>query len=94
LLGLPQATGGYITDVVKGGPSDLAGLRGGTIPTSDPNLNAGVDLIIAVDGRPVIVFGDLLSYIQNNKSPGDTVVFTIIRDNQQKEVTVTLGKRP
>ncbi len=94
LLGLPQATGGYVTDVVKGGPSDLAGLRGGTTPTSDPNLMAGGDLIIAVDGRPVMIFGDLLSYLQNNKGPGDTVVFTIIRDKQQKEVTVTLGKRP
>ena len=94
LLGLPQATGGYITDVVKGGPCDQAGLRGGTTPTSVPNINAGGDLIIAVDGHPVMVFGDLLSYILNNKSVGDTVVFTIIRGNQQKEVSVTLGKRP
>jgi 2-alkenal reductase len=94
LLGLPQATGGYIVDVVKGGPCDQAGLRGGTKPTSDPTLNAGGDLIIAVDGHPVMVFGDLLSYILINKSVGDTVVFTIIRDNQQKEVSVKLGKRP
>jgi S1-C subfamily serine protease len=93
-LKLPQATGAYVTNVVKGGPSDLGGLLGGTIPTSDPNLMAGGDLIIAVDGQPVMVFGNLLSYIQNNKGPGDTVVFTVIRDNQQKEVSVTLGKRP
>jgi 2-alkenal reductase len=93
-LSLPQATGGYIIDVVKGGPSDQAGLRAGTIPTSDPNLMAGGDLIIAVDGHPVMVFGDVLSYILNNKGPGDTVVFTIIRDNQPKEVSVKLGKRP
>jgi len=94
LLNLPQATGAYVTDVVKGGPSDLAGLVGGTIPTSDPNLMAGGDLIIAVDGRPVMVFGDLLSYLQSSKSPGDVVVFTVIRENQQKEVSITLGKRP
>jgi 2-alkenal reductase len=36
----------------------------------------------------------MLTYLMENKSPGDTVVLTVIRDNQQKEVTVTLGKRP
>jgi S1-C subfamily serine protease len=55
---------------------------------------AGGDLIIAVDGHPVMVFGDLLSYLQSNKGPGDVVVFTVIRNNQQKEVSITLGKRP
>ena len=57
-------------------------------------MPTGGDLIIAVDGRPVHVFGDLLSYLMENKSPGDTIQLTILRDNQQKEVTVTLGKRP
>ena len=94
LLGLPQATGAYITSVVEGGPCDQAGLKGGTEPTSYPDLYAGGDLITAVDGHPVLVFGDLLSYILEFKSPGDTIVLTIMRDTQQKEVTVTLGKRP
>jgi S1-C subfamily serine protease len=39
-------------------------------------------------------FGDLLAYLMENKSPGDTLVLTIIRDQEEKEVTVTLGKRP
>jgi len=93
-LGLPQATGAYVTEVVPGGPADKAGMRGGTNPTDVQGLNAGGDLIIAVDGRPVRVFGDLLSYLMNNKSPGEQVVLTILRDNQQKEVTLTLEKRP
>jgi S1-C subfamily serine protease len=29
-----------------------------------------------------------------SKSPGDTLVVTIVRGNEQKEVTITLGKRP
>ncbi len=94
LLGLSQATGGYILEVVQDGPCDQAGLRGGTIPTSYPDFYAGGDLIVAVDEQPVLVFGDLLSYILEYKSPGDKIVLTIIRDNQQKEVTVTLGERP
>ncbi len=43
---------------------------------------------------PVRVFGELLSYLMTEKSPGETVVLTIIRDNEEKEVRVTLGKRP
>lgn len=94
LLGLPQAAGAYVTEVVAGGPAAEAGIRGGDEPTEFPTLKAGGDLIIAVDGRPVHVFGDLLSYLMENKSPGDTLVVTVIRDNEQKEVEITLGKRP
>ena len=80
--------------VVNGGPGAKAGLRGGSKPSSISNLNAGGDLIIAIDDQPVITFGDLLRYLMDSKSPGDQVVLKIIRDNQEKEVTITLGKRP
>ena len=94
ILGLPQATGAYVTEVVPGGPAAEAGIRGGDRPTEIPGLQAGGDLIIAVDGRPVQVFGDLLTYLMENKSPGDQLVVTVLRDNQQEEVVITLGKRP
>lgn len=93
-LGLPQATGAYVVRVVPGGPSDKAGLRAGSRSSTANGLLAGGDLIIGVDGREVRVFGDLLSYLMTNKSPGDTIVLTILRDNERKEVTITLGKRP
>jgi 2-alkenal reductase len=93
-LNLPQSVGAYVDEVVSGGPADEAGLIGGSQPTNISGLLAGGDLIIAVDGRPVRVFGDLLGYLMENKSPGDSLVLTIIRDNEQKEVTVILGKRP
>jgi 2-alkenal reductase len=93
-LGLSQATGAYVLDVVPGGPADQAGLKGGSRQTKIANLPGGGDLIIAIDGRPVRVFGDMLTYLLENKGPGDTVKLTILRDNQQKEVTLTLGKRP
>jgi S1-C subfamily serine protease len=94
LLKLPRNIGAYITSVTAGGPADKAGLKGGTEATEITGINAGGDLIIAVDGRPVRVFGDLLRYMLNNKGPGDTMKITILRDNQEKEVTVTLDKRP
>ena len=91
-LGVNRTTGAYILDVSEGGPGDNAGLRG----ARSGNLNTvpqGGDLVIGVDGRPVVEFGDLIGYILENKSPGDDVTLTILRDNQEKEVVITLGKR-
>jgi S1-C subfamily serine protease len=93
-LGLSQSGGAYVLDVVPGGPADLAGLRAGDQQTEIPGMLAGGDLIVAADGRPVHVFGDLLAYLMESKSPGDTIVLTVLRGNETKEVTVTLGKRP
>lgn len=93
-LGLSQSSGAYVVEVVAGGPGDEAGLVGGTRETQIPGLLSGGDLITSIDGRPVRVFGDLLGYLMENKSPGDTINLTLIRDNQTKEVVITLGKRP
>ena len=93
-LGLTQDTGAYVSDVVAGGPADQAGIKAGTQPTSIQDLNAGGDLIVAIDGRPVSQFDDLLAYLIENKSPGDKVVLTVLRGTQKQDITVTLGKRP
>lgn len=93
-LGLQNYIGAYVESVTPGGPADKAGIRGGTQNTSDPNLKAGGDLIIAADGQPIQTFDSLLSYLYTKKSPGDTVVLTILRGGQKQDVTVTLGKRP
>jgi 2-alkenal reductase len=93
-LGLKSFTGAYVTNVVPGGPADKAGVRAGSKTTAIPGLQAGGDLIIAIDSRPVRRFDDLLSYLITNKSPGDTVVLTVMRGSEQMDVPVTLGKRP
>lgn len=93
-LGLKEYTGAYVTNVVPGGPAEQAGLRAGTQATSVQYLKAGGDLIIAIDGHPIKHFDDLLRYLINNKSPGDTVVLTVLRGDQKVDLTVTLGKRP
>jgi len=93
-LGLSQYTGTYITSVVPGGPAEQAGIIAGSRPTNIPNLLAGGDLIIAIDGNPTRTFDEMLAYLLTNKSPGDTVVLTVLRDNQPVDVTVTLDKRP
>jgi 2-alkenal reductase len=93
-VGSKQTSGAYVVDVTPGGPGDQAGLRAGKTRTSVSGLLAGGDIVIEVEGRQVQVFGDLIGYILENKSPGDKVTVTILRDNEKKEVVITLGKRP
>jgi 2-alkenal reductase len=93
-LDLPQATGAYVTEVTAGGPADLAGLRSGSQASALPGLNRGGDLIVAIDGIPVLEFGDMLNYLINNKSPGDSVFLTVLRGDDQLEVEIILSGRP
>jgi 2-alkenal reductase len=93
-LGLNTYTGAYVTSVTPGGPADQAGIRGGSQSTNREGLLAGGDVITAIDGQPIATFDALLGYLTTNKSPGDTVVLTILRDGQTMDVTVTLGARP
>lgn len=93
-LGLPQSNGVYVQEVTPGSPADKAGLRAGTRSTSFATLNAGGDLITAIDGMEVKTFSDMLNYLFADKSPGDKVTFTVLRDNKTIEVELTLDKRP
>ncbi|MEA3327758.1 MAG: trypsin-like peptidase domain-containing protein [Chloroflexota bacterium] len=93
-LGLSQANGAYVVEVVSGGPSEDAGIRAGNQPTQIQGLYNGGDLIIAVDGQEILEFSELLSYLMLNKQPGDDLVLTILRDGNEMNFTVTLGERP
>ena len=93
-LGLKQFTGTYVTELAKDGPAEKAGLKAGAQATSIQNLNAGGDLITAIDGHPVLQYDDLIAYLITHKSPGDKVVLTVVRGTQTLDLTVTLGKRP
>ncbi len=93
-VGLADQTGAYVVGVVSGSPADKAGLMGGTQPTDILGLNSGGDLIVGIDQVEVRIFGDLLGYLITNKSPGDQVILKILRDGEQKEITIVLGKRP
>ena len=92
-LNLPQATGAYVTQVVQSGPAAQAGIRADSAGEG-ALLRGGGDLIVAVDGRPVNVFSDLLSYLVNHARPGQVVTLTVLRDGASVDVGVTLGERP
>jgi S1-C subfamily serine protease len=93
ILGLSQTSGVYLLDVTAGSPADIAGLRAGDTP-SRAGYFAGGDLITAIDGLKVRDFSDLITYLLNNTSPGDTVTLTVLRDGTQIQVELILGKRP
>ena len=94
LLGLPQANGAYVLEVVPGGPADQAGILAGEQTTDAFGVFAGGDLIIAVDGCEILHFSELLSYLLLNKQPGDSIDLMILRDSVERTITVTLGERP
>ena len=48
-------------------------------------------MIVAIEGEPVTKFDDVLSYLQRNTSPGDTVSLSIWRNGQTEEVELTLA---
>ena len=93
-LALPTAGGAYVTTVAPDGPAARAGIRADTAGDNSPRLNGDGDVIMAIDGRPVVVFADLLSYLVNHTRPGQVVTLTVLREGREVEVQVTLGERP
>ena len=95
VLGFSSETmGAYVIEVPINGPASDAGLRGGTVETKFPDLPAGGDLITTVDGEPIRSFSDLLAYLVTNKSPGDEMEITVLREGQELVLKVILEKRP
>ncbi len=96
--------GAYVMDLISGGPSERTGLRTGTKDTkvvlaigmNGPlYLKSGGDLVVAIDGKKVSTFDDILIYLESFKSPGDEVRFTVLRPSEgQKVIPVKLGERP
>jgi 2-alkenal reductase len=93
-LGLTSFSGVYVHQISPGSPADRAGLIDGNRPTELFNLQAGGDLIVAVDGIEVQTFSDFIGYLIKHKSPGDTAVLSVVRDDQEIDVVLTLDKRP
>jgi len=88
------ATGAYITDVVRGGPADQAGLHGGQRESAIPGLLVGGDLIVAIDGYPVQRYADLISYLFKNIEVGQVVTLTVIRGTEEVNLELTTDARP
>ena len=81
-----------IDTIVKDSPADLAGLNGSNI--NQYGEKRGGDLIIAVDGKPVIKMEDLISYLDVNKSINENATLSIFRDGETLDKQITLKSRP
>lgn len=95
-LGLEKPQGILVIEVTPGSPADLAGLIGGDeLEIVDGfEIMIGGDVIIKVNNNPVITMNDLVVYLERNSRPGDFIDLKIIRDGQERSITVTLGERP
>jgi S1-C subfamily serine protease len=94
-LKLPVEEGVLVNEVVKGGPADQAGIKGGETSATieGASFRLGGDVITEVDGKKVSGMEEVVNAV-NGASPGDKMELTIDRDGDTKTVTVTLGVRP
>ena len=95
-LGLNEPRGFLVMDVVAGSPAEKAGiLKGNQDAIIDGRpIRLGGDVIIAVDNNTVRKIDDLLAYVEMEKSVGDDLKLTILRQGQTMEVIATLAARP
>lgn len=96
-LTLPVQRGVLVQTIFQDGPAGQAGLRGGgremEVEGSLRVLRVGGDIIIAIDDQPVGGMDDLITYLETRRV-GDRVILSIVRNDQEQEVTVTLKERP
>jgi len=83
--------GVYVDSITKDGPADKAGLRGST--TDQYGDKHGTDIITAVDNHNVTYMEDLVSYLDENKKPGEKLNLTVLRNQSYLDVGVLLGDR-
>jgi len=77
-LGLEDAKGALVADVVKEGPAETSGLKQG-------------DVIVEFDGKPVVDSSDLPLLVART-GIGKTVRLKALRDKEAKEFSVTVGE--
>jgi serine protease DegQ len=77
---LPTAKGVLITQVERGSPADKAGVKLG-------------DVLVAVNGKPV---GDTVTMLNLVAAlrPGDQARVRVARNQEETDLTVTIGRRP
>ncbi len=94
-LRLKIERGAMIAEVVKGGPADKAGLKGGNqrVRVGNTILLAGGDIVVKVDQHEVKINDEFIHYIRE-KRPGDTILLKVFRKDSFIDVKVTLGERP
>lgn len=96
-MGLSSDTRGALVLAVG---ADSAASRGG-LRASDrltvidgTEFPIGGDVIIDIDGATIRSMDDLLAYVVEHTTPGDTAAFTILRDGVETTIDITMDARP
>jgi S1-C subfamily serine protease len=94
-LNLPVTEGVIVQEVVKGGPSDKAGIQGSTKKATIEGVEVGLggDIITEINGKKIKTMEEVVTMVEEAK-PGEEFEITLLRGGQEKKATVTLGKRP
>lgn len=91
-LGDPDVRGVAVVEVDDRGPARAAGVVAAT-GAPDAEVPRGGDLIVAVDGRPVVDMADV-SLAVSSRAVGAGLALTLQRDGQRRQVEVVLADRP
>jgi S1-C subfamily serine protease len=94
-LKLKVERGAMIAEVVKGGPADKAGLKGGNqrVQVGNMIVIVGGDIVVKADQKEVKTNDELIQYIREKK-PGDTILLKVFRKESFIDAKVILGERP
>jgi S1-C subfamily serine protease len=94
-LDLNTDHGLLVGKVPPDGPLAQAGIHQGTKRVRIGNylIQAGGDVILAVNGKDVNSFLELASEVDHHR-PGETVTITVLRDNRKADLQVTLQEQP
>jgi S1-C subfamily serine protease len=94
-LKLKIERGAMISEVIKGGPADKAGLKGGTqrVQVGNMIILVGGDIVVKADQQEVNTNDEFIHFIREKK-PGDTILLKVFRKEKFIDVKVTLGERP
>jgi S1-C subfamily serine protease len=94
-LELQVKEGALVVEVVRGGPGDRAGLRGGNKVVQIGNflLPIGGDVVVSLDGQSVVSSDDLIRAVRKHRV-GEQVALRVLRQNRFLEIPLVLGERP
>jgi S1-C subfamily serine protease len=90
---LPSDLKGVVVDnIIKNGSADKSGIKGST--ADQYGQKHGGDIITSVDGKNITRFDDLVSYLEQNKSPGNNITLTVYREGKYVQMNIALAGRP
>ena len=95
-LGLKEARGFLVIDIVEDSPAAKYDIRGSDrdVILDDREVKLGGDVVVGIVDMEVRKIDDILVYLEREKSVGDKLRLTIIRDGEIVEISIILGERP